>query len=368
MSGINQDSAVERRVSFDSLFYVRALPNEYLVEIGAGETRIMLGGTVFSPFNRFVKIPASAEITGFELECSTSNYIGIIVSGYVAWRIDPANAERAVKCLDLYDADRPLAKTAALIRDMARDAVRRTIAGIKVDQILTSSDNLKAGIEEILRDVAKWGLLVDSIGINRIFIKSEKVFDDLQKEDRNRLKLISDLSTQEMESKTAQNALEHEKALAVSQSDLKEIRLREEIRQQKLTEEALMNKARMTKEREKEEIRLAAEIEEARYAYQKDRVVHDKDLQENTCQMELRKLDVEERRRQIAGAVTDREMTELVMSKAEAIAAPFKDSRLTVLGGNDDVSRSLLAPLTAVMELVRSLWKGTNTGPAKSSG
>jgi len=351
----NSDTFLSNSRSYDSPFWIRALPNQYLVEIGLKVPRITLGGRAFRPFRQYLKLPASAEITNFEVECSTSNYIGTIVAGYVAWRIDPGRADLAIRSLDFYNISKPLAKTSSLICDMAKDAVRRTIAEIKVDQILASSEKLKAGIEGILKDVSKWGLIVDSIGINRIFIKSENVFDDLQKEDRNRLRLIAEMSSQDTQSKVSQNSIEAQKVLAVGQSSLKETQLHEEAKQQKLIEEARLLKTRLEKEREREEIRLSQENEAARYEYQDLRLDHDKKLQELSCDIELKKLDVAERRRTAEGGMTDREMTSLVMSKIDHIVAPFKESRLTIVGGAEETFKGLFGPLTAITQVVKSL-------------
>jgi hypothetical protein len=163
------------------------------------------------------------------------------------------------------------------------------------------------------------------------------------------------MSSQDTRSKVGQNALEAEKAMAVGQSDLKEIQLREETRQQRLVEEARLEKTRLEKKREKEEIRLSKENEASRYDYQKLRLDHDRELQELSCGIDLRKLDVAERRRTAEGGLTDREMSSLVMSKVEQIAAPFKSSNLTVIGDSNAAFDALLGPLAAVTQLLKSL-------------
>jgi regulator of protease activity HflC (stomatin/prohibitin superfamily) len=170
----------EREKTFDSIWFVRALPNEYLVKVGKERLSISLGGTAFRPFTRHLKVPASSEITEFELECSTSNYLGVIVNGFVSWKIDPDRVETAIRSLDFYNLENPLEKTSGIIRDLARDAVRRSVAELAVNDILTSGDRLKSSIETILSDVSKLGLRIDSIGIRKIFIKSETVYNQLQ--------------------------------------------------------------------------------------------------------------------------------------------------------------------------------------------
>ncbi len=344
-----------RERTFDSFFFVRALPNEYLVLVGRRKLQYSLGGTALRTFRRHLKVPASAEITSFELECSTSNYLGVIVSGYVAWRIDPVNVEIAIRSLDFYNTENPLDKTSGLIRDMAKDAVRRSIAEIKIDEILKSGDRLKASIEGILKDVEKWGLIVDTIGVNRIFIKSENVYNDLQMHDRDKLRLISETSNQETTSKIRQNKLEQERDIRIGESLLKETEIREGLKQKKMFEEAEMEKMRLFKEKEKEELRLSQELEEARYNYQKERIEHDDYLQGIRYGIEMKNLDIAERKRQVEGGLSDRELAELMAEKLENISGMFSKSNLTVLGNSAEAMGSILAPIQMAGELIKDM-------------
>lgn len=344
-----------REKSFDSLFFVRALPNEYLVRVGRRKLRYSLGGTAFRMFRRHLKVPASAEITSFELECSTSNYLGVIVSGYVAWRIDPGNVEVAVRSLDFYNNENPLEKTSGLICDMAKDAVRRSIAEIRVDEILKSGDRLKASIEGILRDVEKWGLIVDTIGVNRIFIKSENVYNDLQMHDRDKLRLIAATSNQETTSKIKQNELDLERDIRIGQSMLKETEIREDLKQKRMLEEAEIEKSRLRNGKEKEELRLSHELEEARYSYRKDRLEHDRQLEGIRYEIEMRNLDISERKRVVEGGLTDRELAELMADKLESISGMFGRSNLTVVGNSTEAMGAVLAPIQMAGELIRDM-------------
>ena len=342
-----------REKTFDTMFFVRALPNEYLVLVGKKRVQYSLGGTAFRPFRKHLKVPASAEIISFDLECSTSNYLGVIVSGYVAWKIDPTNVETAIRSLDFYNADNPLEKTSGLICDMAKDAVRRSIAEIKVDEILKSCDKLKASIEGILKDVEKWGLVVDTIGINKIFIKSENIYNDLQMHDRDKLRLISETSNQETTSKITQNDLEQRKEIRLQESILSETEIQEDLKKQKMIEESEIEKMRLAKEKEKEELKLSQEIETARFNYQKERMNHDRELQLIRYEMEMKNLDIIERKRLVEGGMTDRELAELLTQKLEKVTSMYKNANLTVIGDKADAMGSIITPIKVIGDLVK---------------
>lgn len=359
-----------------------------------------LGGTAFRLFRRFLKVPASAEVTNFEIECSTNDYLAVIVKGYVAWRINPHEVNKAIRSLDFYNIQNPLKKTSDLIADMTKDAVRRSIAEISISNILKSSEQLKKSIEGILKDVATWGLVVDTIGINKIFIKSENVYNNLQSAHRDQLRLQAELSSQQTESHIEQSQLEHEKERKVRESDLQETDTREKLKQKQLTEESQieemrmlkkkereeltlsselreteireklkqkqmlqqseLEEMRMLKQKEREEISLAQEIESSRYDCEKARMLHDQELQAIRISMDMKNLDVQERRRTVESGLTDREFAELITQKLAGLGSLYKSSNITVIGSEKEAMSSMLAPLHATIEFVKSLLSSSN--------
>lgn len=370
--------------SHDSLFFVRALPNEYLVTLGKEKSDIVLGGTDFRLFKRHLKIPASAEVTSFEIECSSSNYLGVIVEGYVTWRINPKDVDKALKSLDLYDEVNPLSKPSSLICDMAKDAVRRSIAEIKVDDILRSSEKLKLSIEKILEDVSKWGLLVDTIGINRIFIKSENVFNDLQAEDRNKLKLVSEMSSQSTANQIEHDKIEHEKKLQKYNSELKEIEIKEQIKNEQLLDEAALDKLRLEqekklkkieyeieiisqeknreievykleKENEKQRCEILNEMESARFEYQKKRLLNDIQLKEKSYEIEMKNLDIAERKKAVEGNLSDRQLIELLFENMVEINKIFRNANLNVFGSQEDAMSALAVPFKTIIDIGKQI-------------
>lgn len=343
----------DRSKSFDSLLFVRALPNEYLVRVGGNKLGVKLGGSALRLFRKHLKVPASAEVTTFNLECSTSNYLGVDVSGYVAWRIDPKNVETAIRSLDFFNRDNPLDKTAGLITDMANDAVRRSIAEIKIDETLKSSDSLKASIEKILENVSKWGLLIDTVGINKIYIKSENVYNELQSEERNKINVVARLSDQETETRVQQGDLEQKKKMQIHESELLEIKIKEETKHKKMEQEAELERIKIAKEMERQKIELSRNIETERFTYEKERLEHDKQLTELKNLIENLTLDIKERKRLVEGGLTDRELAELIADRLETISSIYGNSNLTVFGDKTDAMGTILAPVQALSDLIK---------------
>lgn len=359
------DYIKNRSRSFDTTFYVRALPNEYLVRVGKKKLDISLGGSAFRLFNKHLKVPASAEITQFELECSTSNYLGVIVKGYVAWRINPEDVEKAIRSLDFYNIDNPLEKTSDLIRDMAKDAVRRSIADIKVDEILNSGDRLKVSIEKILENVSKWGLLVETIGIHKIFIKSENVYNELQAEERNKIRLQAELSNQKTSTNIEQGEIEQQKSLQKQKSELLKIEIEESTKQKQMRQEAEIEEIRLEKEKDKQNIELSRHIETERYDYEKERLSHEHDLQKSANEIKEGKLKLLERKKEISGSLSDRELAQLLISRLEKVSGIYKNANLTVFGDGAETAGSLLAPVEVLTGFIKNYLAGNQ--PDKKS-
>jgi hypothetical protein len=187
---------------FDSLFFVRALPNEYLVEIGRKKARPVLGGRRFRPFRRFLKIPASVQVIKFSVNNHSKNYQGIQVEGYACWRIDPEQVDRAVTTLDFYNAFDPLQKTSEDLKTICTEAIRHIVANMEIEETLKNKDGIAVQLRSHLRDIeGRWGILFDQVGIEKITVMSDKVFGDLQAKERDKLRLDASLSKFESDRK-----------------------------------------------------------------------------------------------------------------------------------------------------------------------
>ena len=192
----------EKSQDFDSFFFVRALPNEYLVEIGRKKARPVLGGKRFRPFRRFLKIPASVQVIKFTVNNHSKSYQGIEVEGYACWRIDPAKVDRAVMALDFYNPYDPLQKTSEDLGTICTEAIRHIIANLDIEEALKNKNGIAAQLQAHLKDIEeRWGILFDKVGIERIRIMSDKVFCDLQAKERDKLRLDASLSRFETDRK-----------------------------------------------------------------------------------------------------------------------------------------------------------------------
>ena len=181
---------IAKRKKLSGIFFETALPNEYLVEVGRRTVKPILGGKQFRLFKKFLRVPGSVETLYFETDNANMNYQGIGIQGYASWRIDPERPELAIATLDFFDEDDPMRNTNEKLRTICTEAVRHVLANMSIDDALKKKDDIGGNLIEQLRKFEeRWGILFDQVGIEKVRIMSEKLFEDLQSQYRDQLRL-----------------------------------------------------------------------------------------------------------------------------------------------------------------------------------
>lgn len=181
---------MSRRKKLSGVFFETALPNEYLVEVGRRTITPVLGGRRFRLFRKILRVPGSVETLYFQTDNANMNYQGIGVEGYASWRIDPARPEIAIATLDFFDEDDPMRDTNVKLTTICVEAVRHVIANMSIDDALKKKDEIGDNLKTQLKKFEqRWGILFDQVGIKQVRIMSERLFEDLQSEFRDKLRL-----------------------------------------------------------------------------------------------------------------------------------------------------------------------------------
>ena len=181
---------IRKRRKLSGVFFETALPNEYLVRIGTRSVKPILGGRSFRLFRKFLRVPASVQTLSFATDNANLNYQGIGIDGYATWRIDPAHPDVAITTLDFFDEDDPMRDTNEKLTTICVEAVRHVIANMTINDALKKKDEIGENLKEQLRKFEnRWGIIFDQVGIENVRIMSEKLFEDLQSEYRDQLRL-----------------------------------------------------------------------------------------------------------------------------------------------------------------------------------
>ena len=249
---------------FRSIFFEHALPNEYIVQIGIADAKPVLGGKFFKLGKQYLKFPAAVQTVYFTSDNANKNYQGLKIDGYACWRIDPESPELAARTLDFTDQENPMGNTNRILRTICTEAIRHIIANTTIEEALTKKDeigrDLKAQLERIERT---WGITFDQVGIERVTILSESVFDDLQQKTRDQLRLSASesrmVTDRDIEKKQAEYSqeMDHVRSEAEKESRILKATTESEVHKVELEEEA----KRDSEIRKAEEAKRKAEAE-----------------------------------------------------------------------------------------------------------
>lgn len=179
-----------KRKRLSGAFIETALPNEYLVQVGNPNFKPVLGASRLRLFRKFMRVPASVQTLYFTTDNANVDYQGIGIEGYASWRINPETPEVAIKTLDFYDADNPTARTNEELKTICVEAVRHVISNMSIADALKKKDEIAQNLKDQLKSIEKkWGIVFDQVGIEKVRIMSASLFEQMQSQYRDSLRL-----------------------------------------------------------------------------------------------------------------------------------------------------------------------------------
>ena len=185
---------VKKRQRLTGLFFETALPNEYLVPIGARKAKAVLGGRRFRwfGFRKFLRIPASIQTLQFSTDNANVDFQGLGIEGFASWQINTADPSTAISTLDLFDEDDPMARTNTELQLICVEAVRHVIANMTIAEAHRKKEDIAEELKRQLKQIEqRWGIVFHHVGVRHVKVMSASVFNDLQADYRNQLRLNS---------------------------------------------------------------------------------------------------------------------------------------------------------------------------------
>lgn len=374
---------LQRRKKFSSIFFETALPNEYLVEIGKKEVKPILAGKKFKWGKKFLRIPAYVQKLQFQTDNANIDYQGIGIEGYATWRINPDKPQIAISTLDFFDENNPMAKTNEDLRTICIEAVRHVIANMTIEDALKNKDAIAENLKKQLASIEeKWGILFDQVGIEKVRIMSNKLFNDLQSEFRNKLKLEASktqISTNRQiasEQNIMKEKTELERIKTEEIIELQEIERRKQLQKHELDDKFELDekKRQMQAEEFRKEIELKKEKEQKNNELflltkqlEKTEIETETDLKQLQITLEelknkiaYKQFEVQQLDRQLKQSYSEQELNRQLINQLPEIFNAVKIDNYSVLdSGNGDVS-----PVSKLMSEIILLLK--NNGLIKS--
>ena len=375
-----ENSYQNSRKKLSTFFYETALPNEYLVILGKKEVIPILGGRKFKWGRKFLRVPANVQKLKFETDNANMDYQGIGIEGYATWRINPEKPKIAITTLDFFDSENPMQKTNDDLKTICIEAVRHVIANMSIEDALKNkdaiADNLTKQLVEIER---KWGIVFDQVGIEKVRIMSNRLFNDLQSEFRNKLRLES-AKTQiatDREIAREENEIHEKNELERIQTEQK-IELQDTEKQKELSKQRLENqkeikeKERQIKEEEfRKEIEFKLEKEQKNHdleQLEKDLEISLKDkeikvletklkLQELDNKIEIKQLEINKLKRKLEQSYTSKELNNSLINKLPEIFKSIKIDNYSVMNSAEGKN---MFPVTQIMQEIIQVLKNND--------
>lgn len=400
MTDENQKSLdyIRRRKRLSGVFVESALPNEYLVEVGQKNLKPVLGGRRLRLFRKFIRIPAYVQTLHFTTDNANVDYQGIGIDGYASWRINPEMPEIAIRALDFFDDMDPMQRTNEELKTICVEAVRHVIANMTIDGALKKKDEIAENLKNQLKTIeSKWGIVFDQVGIEKVRVMSPSVFENLQSQFRNNLRLEVEkkridtdrqitgeentlrertetekqetdkkLSLQKIgnESKVKGTDLEEKAKIAAREREIAEEKWRKETefraekekRERELQEETYREAAIFRMEQNQREFELSEkknQLDLALAALEENLAKSRNAVETVQSEIERKKLEVEKLRREIGQAFTQDALAEKLIGRLPEIYANLGIDHYTVLdtgkdGGISPVGK-LLSEVVAIL-------------------
>ncbi len=245
----NTDNYMKKRRRLNSLFFASALPNEYLVAIGGKEVKPILGGRKFRIGKKFLRVPASVQRLHFVTDNANIDYQGIGIEGFAVWRINPVNPSKAISTLDFFDDNDPMARTNEDMKTICVEAVRHVIANMSIDDALRKKDEIAENLKTQLIVVEeKWGIVFDQVGIVKVTIMSNRLFQDLQSDFRSQHRLKAERVRISTDRELAKEA-----NLIMEKNELEKLDVERKLQMQKMQNDAQLNERRLVEKQKFEE-------------------------------------------------------------------------------------------------------------------
>lgn len=365
------------RKKLSTIFFETALPNEYLVVLGKKEVKPILGGRKFKLGRKFLRVPANVQKLKFETDNANMDYQGIGIEGYATWRINPEKPEIAITTLDFFDEENPMNKTNEDLKTICIEAVRHVIANMSIEDALKNKDAIADNLTKQLTEIErKWGIVFDQVGIEKVRIMSNRLFNDLQSEFRNKLRLESsktqiatdreiakeeneiheknELERIQTEQKIELQDIEKKKQLSKRQlEDQKELKEKErQIKEEEFRKEMEFN---LEKEQKKHDLKQLEQDLEIKLKETEVKVLAvDLELQKLENNIETKQIEIDKLRRKLEQSYSQEELNNLFIEKLPDIFKSIKIDNYSVMNSGNGKNTF---PVTQIMQEIIQVLK-----------
>lgn len=294
--------------------FVTVSPSDYAIVFKKGE--IVKEGRGFrffcTPRIQYVIIPGNVKNITFVADQISRENQGVEVSGFAIWKV--GEPKKIYQHFDFMQEEDTLEQVSVFLQDVVESAIRHMVANMTIEEVLRKRGTIIQQLKRELEYVCEqWGIVVETIEIKNVRILSKTLFDNMQAQFRNSVRLEAERNTIETEKQIEEQKIHvsDQTSIIKQQSELAERERRKQLQLQEINDKTEVEKHRREQDHaiKKEEMTRKWELfKEEEYIKrqqmfeQRQTIIEEDKTQALQAELELKKkeLEVELEKRDIA--------------------------------------------------------------------
>lgn len=294
--------------------FVTVSPSDYAIVFKKGE--IVKEGRGFrffcTPRIQYVIIPGNVKNITFVADQISRENQGVEVSGFAIWKV--GEPKKIYQHFDFMQEEDTLEQVSVFLQDVVESAIRHMVANMTIEEVLRKRGTIIQQLKRELEYVCEqWGIVVETIEIKNVRILSKTLFDNMQAQFRNSVRLEAERNTIETEKQIEEQKIHvsDQTSIIKQQSELAERERRKQLQLQEINDKTEVEKHRREQDHaiKKEEMtrkwelfKEEEDIKREQMFEQRQTIIEEDKTQALQAELELKKkeLEVELEKRDIA--------------------------------------------------------------------
>lgn len=176
--------------------YVTVNPSDYAIVFKNGT--IIKEGRGFrffcTPRIQYVIIPGNVKNITFVADQISKENQGVEVSGFAIWKV--GEPKKIYQNFDFKLGNDTLEQVSAFLKDVVESAIRHMVANMTIEEVLRKRGTIILQLKQELEYICdQWGIVVETIEIKNVRILSKTLFDNMQAQFRNAIRLEAETNS-----------------------------------------------------------------------------------------------------------------------------------------------------------------------------
>ena len=285
--------------------YVTVNPSDYAIVFKNGN--IIKEGRGFrfycTPRIQYVIIPGNVKNITFVADQISKENQGVEVSGFAIWKVgDP---KKIYQNFDFNTENDTMEQVSVFLKDVVESAIRHMVANMTIEEVLRKRGTIIVQLKKELEYISEqWGIVVDTIEIKNVRIQSKNLFDNMQAQFRNAVRLEAETNTIETERQIEEQRIHvgDQTKIIKQESELADRERKKKLQLQEINDKAEVEKHQREQDhaRKKEEMTRKWELFKEEEEYKRSQMLEqnqtlaeEEKLQALQAQLELKKKQLE---------------------------------------------------------------------------